>query len=279
MNNGVTIIARTLRATGTRINIEEFQIVNGCQTSHVIADVADALDNSVMVPLRLIATQNDKIIESIIHATNRQTEVKREQFLAATEIAKRMEAFFASFPNGHKLFYERRSHQYDSMPIERTRIVTPTNLIRAFAAMFLAEPHRTTRSYGALVDKIGKDILVETHKLEPYYVAAYTLYKLEYLFRNLRLDSKDKPARFHILLAARLLANKFPMPQMNARDIEQYCKTITDILWDVTKADKMIEKAASVVSECASGNFDRDNIRTQPFTEKVVEYCKNVSFS
>lgn len=38
MNNGVTIIAKTLRTTGNRFYIEDYQIVNGCQTSHVLFD-------------------------------------------------------------------------------------------------------------------------------------------------------------------------------------------------------------------------------------------------
>lgn len=36
MNNGVTIIAKTLRSTGNKFYIENYQIVNGCQTSHVL---------------------------------------------------------------------------------------------------------------------------------------------------------------------------------------------------------------------------------------------------
>ena len=36
MNNGITIIARNLQATANRFHIEDFQIVNGCQTSHVL---------------------------------------------------------------------------------------------------------------------------------------------------------------------------------------------------------------------------------------------------
>ena len=186
---------------------------------------------------------------------------------------KKMEIFFGSFPDGQKLYYERRSHQYDSLPIERTRIVTPANLIRAFAAMFLAEPHATTRSYSALADKVGTDIFADSHRLEPYYVAAYTLYRLEYLFRNQRLAPEYKPARFHILLAARLLANKSPLPKINANEMEKYCKVITDRLWDSGKADKLIERAALAVETVAGGNFNRDNIRTQPFTDKVVAYC------
>ena len=34
MNNGVTVIAKTLRTTANRFYIEDYQVVNGCQTSH-----------------------------------------------------------------------------------------------------------------------------------------------------------------------------------------------------------------------------------------------------
>jgi len=36
MNNGVTVIARTLQTTGHKFTIEDYQIVNGCQTTHVL---------------------------------------------------------------------------------------------------------------------------------------------------------------------------------------------------------------------------------------------------
>ncbi|MGY4169887.1 AIPR family protein [Bradyrhizobium sp. USDA 4529] len=51
MNNGITIIARSVTHTGSRFVIEDFQIVNGCQTSHVLFDNQNELDDSVMVPL------------------------------------------------------------------------------------------------------------------------------------------------------------------------------------------------------------------------------------
>ena len=273
MNNGVTIIARTLRPTGNRFYIEDFQVVNGCQTSHVLADAGKEVDASVMVPLRLIGTQDEDVIESIIHATNRQTVVKREQFLAVTDFAKKLELFFRSFPEDQRLYYERRSHQYDSASIEKTRIVTSSNLIRAFAAMFLAEPHTTTRSYSSLADKVGTDIFVESHRLEPYYVAAFTLYKLEYLFRNQSLESQYKPARFHILLAVRLLINPQQLPRMNSHEMERFCRAMLEKLWEDDEADKLIVRAARAVEVVAEGNFNRDNIRTQPFTEKVTAHC------
>src|SRR5712664_1966038 len=155
MNNGVTIIARNMTHTGSKFVIEDFQIMNGCQTSHVLFDHASDLDESVLVPLRLIWTQEEDVIEDIIHATNKQTEVTGEQFFAITDFARQLEAFIKTFPDGRKLYYERRSRQYDGLSIEKTRVVIQANAVRSFAGMFLGEPHNTVRSYKKLSERVG----------------------------------------------------------------------------------------------------------------------------
>jgi hypothetical protein len=88
MNNGITIIAKKMRVTGNKIALEDYQIVNGCQTSHVLQLQKDTLDDSVMVPLRVIATDDEDVVASIIKATNRQTLVGEEQLLALSEAAR-----------------------------------------------------------------------------------------------------------------------------------------------------------------------------------------------
>lgn len=101
MNNGITIIARNVTHTGARFTIEDFQIVNGCQTSHVLFDNREHLDETVMVPIRLIWTQDEDVIENIVHATNKQTEIASGQFFAISEFARQLEAFFQSFEDHH----------------------------------------------------------------------------------------------------------------------------------------------------------------------------------
>jgi AIPR protein len=252
---------------------EDFQIVNGCQTSHVLFDQRDNADGSVAVPLRLIATQDDGVINSIVRATNRQTKVEEEQFFALTEFAEKLEEYFQTFPEPHKLYYERRSRQYARLQIQNSRIVTHGNLFRAVASMFLELPHRTTRSYKALKESVGKDIFAKGQRLEPYYASVFSLYRLENYFRT-RIGSNLKPARFHILLVVRLLANSEPMPRMNANGMERYCSMIIEKLWDTTVAEQLFLGAAQIIEEVAGGNFHRDNIRTLPFTEKVIAAAK-----
>jgi hypothetical protein len=271
MNNGVTLIASDIRPTGNKFLLEDYSVVNGCQTSHVLFDQQGAIDDSVSVPIRLISTTDEKVINAIIKATNRQTAVKEEQFYALEEFAKELEAFFQAFPVEHRLYYERRTQQYARLPIEKTRVVTPSNMIRAFASMFLGEPHRATRNYAALRAKVGTEIFAKGHVKEPYYTAAFTLYKLEYFFRTNRLAAKYKNARFHILLAVRLLNADNPVPRMNSHEMERYCKPLMEQLWDADKADALIRTAAEIIDLVAAGNFDRDNIRTEAFTKKFLD--------
>ena len=273
MNNGVTIIARAITKVNFRYTIEDFQIVNGCQTSHVLHDNLANLDDTVSVPLRLIVTQDENVIGSIIRSTNRQTEVKDEQFFALSEFSKKLERYFSTFPS-HSLYYERRAHQYDRMSIEKTRVLTYLNVVRAFASMFLEEPHRITRDFKSVLDKVGRDMFLPGHKLEPYYVAGYTLFILEFMWRNSRLDSKYKLARYQMLLACRVLMNHDNLPQMNSRDMERYCAKAMKVLWNAAAAEKLCQVAASVVEKIASGNLNKDNVRSLPFTEAVIEQCR-----
>ncbi len=273
MNNGITIPARDLQRVGAKFSIEDFQIVNGCQTSHVLFDQRDNIDERVCVPLRLIVTQDEAVIEDIIRATNRQTQLREEQFIALMDFSRKLETFFQAFPINQRLYYERRSNQYGRLDTEKTRIVTPPNLIRSYAAMYLSEPHRTTRNFGALVERVGKDIFVDAHKLELYYAAAFALYKLEYLFRTQRLDNKFKPARFHILLAVRLLFDPRALSPPNSAEAAKRALALVETLDDAKKADALFARAAAAVESVAKGNFHRDNVRTQPFTEQLITHC------
>jgi AIPR protein len=191
MNNGITIIARSLLTTGDKFTMGDFQIVNGCQTSNVLYDNRGMLTDVVRIPIRIIWTTDDAVAESVIKATNRQTEVKQEQFFALKDFSKKLEAFFKSFDVSKRLYYERRTHQYDSSNIEKTRIIVHKYLVRAVGAMFFQEPHRTTRSYKSLSARVGRDMFMTSDKPEPYYVAGFALHKLNSSFNTAKLPTVD----------------------------------------------------------------------------------------
>jgi hypothetical protein len=269
MNNGVTIIAKTLKQAGSNFTIEDFQIVNGCQTSHVIFDQRADLDDSVMVPLRLIETKDDDAIAAIVLATNKQTALKPEQLFALTDFSKKLEAHFASFEEEHRLYYERRDGQYDKIAIAKNLIVAPKNAIRAFASMFLGEPRDATKNYKSLQERVGTDIFAPDHKLDMYYVAAYAAYRLEQEYNSGRIGGIYKSARYHLLLAARLLMDPLPLSPFNSKEMEKRCRTMMEKLW--ASATDIFQDSVAVVDAVSEGKLDRDTIRTQAVAQAIIK--------
>jgi hypothetical protein len=279
LNNGVTVVTRNLRTTGNKFVVTDYQIVNGCQTSHVLFDAKDHLDEEVHVPLKVIATADEDIINAIITATNRQTEVTADDLYAMSAFQKRLEALYDAYPDKKKLFYERRSKQYASVNgIEKVRIIGKTLQVRAFAAMFLDDPHRAARYYSDLRAQVGTKIFNDMHKLEPYYVAAYAYYKLEFLFRNNLLPVYYKPARFHLLMALRYFVGGPDMPALTANKMVFYANRIAEVLWSDDQAVNAFKEAVKAVDEALDTEpLNRDLVKTQSFTDSVKSKAKTIA--
>jgi hypothetical protein len=270
LNNGVTIIAKRIIPTGNKFVLEDYQIVNGCQTSFVLHETREKLNSSILIPIRLVSTDNADIKNSIIKATNRQTEVPEEQLFALSDFPKKLESYFPTYDGNKKLYYERRSRQYSSESgVEKIRVVNMTMLVRSFASFFLGYPHRTTRNYKALLKSIGGEIFGKDHCLEMYYVSAYANFKLDQLFRAGFLDSNLKPARYHFLFLLRLIIHKENLPRPNSNEMKRLCDTFMNILWDENKTKELLTKCAEIIYVAADGNLHRDFIRTEPFTDAI----------
>jgi hypothetical protein len=273
LNNGVTIVTRSLTTTGNKFVMEDYQIVNGCQTSHVLYRERDKITDEVYVPIKVIATADDDLTNAVIRATNSQTPIGMDDLQALSGFQKRLEAFYATYQDRHRLYYERRSKQYEGVPgVEKVRVVTRGLQIRAFASMFLDEPHRAGRYFATLLKEIGGRIVADDHKLEMYYVSAFAQYRLEFLFRNGLLDVTYKPARYHLLMAVRHAAIGVNLPPFNSRKMQQACAELITLFHDERAERTAFAKAAAAIDTAVGGEvLDRDLVRTQSFTDAVAD--------
>lgn len=89
-NNGVTVVAKELVRVAENFTLKDFQIVNGCQTSHVLFSNKDFIDTTVNIPVKIVVTEDDDIINSVIRSSNRQTEVTEEDFISLDEFQKKI---------------------------------------------------------------------------------------------------------------------------------------------------------------------------------------------
>jgi hypothetical protein len=270
MHNGITIIARSIMPVGSKFTITDYQIVNGCQTSNVLFEQRDVIDDSVFVPLRLIETRDEGVMDAIIEATNSQTTVKAEQYFARMKFSRKLEEYFNAVDEQHRLHYERRDGQYDRGNETKTKVISATTVIRAYAAVYLEEPHRTTRGYSTLRERVGTDIFGEGHALEPYYAASYAHYLLEGRFRAKTIPPEYKPARYHILLALRLLADPDKPGWPNANDTKKRAQSFVEALYDNEQADTLFAKAVEIVDRATGNNLARDHVRTIGVTNAIL---------
>ena len=248
LNNGVTLVASSLTPAGNRFTIRDYQIVNGCQTSHVLHECQQIPGiDAVSVPIKIVVTENDDVKTEITLATNSQTEVKAEQLEALSIFQKRLELYYAAEKNAIKLFYERRSQQYHSVPgIKRTQIVSIPIQIKAFASMFLLSPHLVTGYYGTIVSRFKGRIFGEDHKFSPYFVSALCYFRIEQFFRSGELPSNFKKARFHIMMLVKILNIGSSNEQLNSNKLERQCEDLKKILLDDARALASFQKALEV---------------------------------
>jgi len=241
LNNGITIVAKSIAKVAASFRISDYQIVNGCQTSHVLHMNKAQLGThgaNVFIPVKIIVTNDPDITNQIIKATNRQTEVKLEAFESLTPFHRTLEEFYASFGKdaSKRLYYERRSKQYANTPIKPTSIISLAAQAKSFLGMFLNEPHSTHRYYGEILESNRDRLFLNQHSPFPYYAAGLALSRVEEFFRAKELPVRLRPFKHHLLLLFRLALGPGEHPPLKAPAAEDYAKKLCAVLWDEKKA-------------------------------------------
>lgn len=274
LNNGITIVTRELTVAGDDIRIRDFQIVNGCQTCHVLFDERALLTDAVQVSVRLVHSQDEDVIGGIIAATNLQTAVSDEMLSARESFHKELEEFFAHQPEARRLYYERRSRQYSSrQDVPKSRIISMSQLVRAYLATFLEEPDRVGH-FKEVLEKRRGHLFRSDHQPAAYYAAAAAYYRLETLIHNHRISSDYNPARYHILSAMKIrVIGSGPLPRA-PKAATASCEKLLKVVWDPPAAERLVidllpAVRRSIDAERAAGTPLSEAVRTRRFAERV----------
>ncbi|PEB54502.1 hypothetical protein COM79_25055 [Bacillus cereus] len=165
LNNGITIVTDEIKPVGEKFTLHNYQIVNGCQTSNVIFETYDFLDQkNISIPLKIIATTDENTKNEIVKSTNSQTGLKPEQLDALNNFHKMLEEYYRSqhIPfRDLQLYYERRSNQYRNSDIAQTKIINIPKQIKTVTSMFLDNPHGVSGHYGTVARKVKNEIFQE----------------------------------------------------------------------------------------------------------------------
>lgn len=264
LNNGITIVSPDVRVQNDTISLFNYQIVNGCQTSHVLFRNKELLtDESTMLTVKVIEVNDADIVNQIVQATNNQSYVADENFLSLKSKAKNIEVYFHSCNDDaneeSKIFFERREKQYSGMAISDSKIFDIRTVARAFSAMFLEIPHIAASYPTQIFEQSGNKLFQDDQNEIAYYCASLALYKFNKLFNSKKLPGYFSKYRWHTLMLLKYIINNgSKTPELNSKKITQYCKNIIDVL-SSTREDflKHYQVCVEIIEEGGWATKDR----------------------
>ena len=275
LNNGITIVAKDIDTEGDMITIFDYQIVNGCQTSRVIFDNSGALSDQSCVLAKIIQVDDDDILDKIVYTSNRQTEVKYEAFSSANRFHKMLQEYYNSIDPQFRLYYERRSKQYDmDSTINKNKVVTLAGQTFAYISMFLNEPHSVNRYYGELLEAYKKRIYGKNDCVEPYYVAAYYFYCIDLAIKHGQIGKEFKKFKYHLCCAMKTLLCGSKVYSGNSKEIKRTAQKLDDLIHDTTSFQRLLNTACTCIQNTIKQSADIPQeviFRSKDFTTRMLK--------
>lgn len=282
LNNGITIITPDLTLTPNSKEIEliNYQIINGCQTSNTLYDNYQYLDDETNVVVKCIETSHENTIIDIISATNSQTNISSESFFSLKEKTKLVQKFFEIENSNNTIenhiYFERRENEFKNKDYQLSRIIDIKQLCRSYNAMFLNNPHNSSR-YLSQIFEIQKDNLFLDSDQEAFYFAsALCAYKLNNYLNSKKNNVKEfSYLRWHIInIYKHLVIRKIEDIKPNSTKSSTYAKKIIATL---ISSDKKYEK---IFNECfevirSIEIPSRDTIKRAKYNSDLIKATAN----
>ncbi len=263
LNNGVTIVSPDVVVQTNRIFVKNYQIVNGCQTSHVLFENRDEIGDDVMVTLKIVETDDEDVFGELVRATNSQSEIKESQFLSLSPIARRIESYFNTFEDQEgRLYFERRVKQYVGRGVPALRIVDLDAAARSVCAMYLRRPDLAFKYPKQMYENYGEQIFDEHNREAVYYSSALVLYRIHVLTSGSNITSHARKYKWHVLaLVSAIVAGK-EVPRLNSKAIENYSDKIVDLFQvQSNRINAILTKAVEIINSL--GEITNDRLKKQ----------------
>lgn len=204
LNNGITILADEGSLNGSVFTLENIQIVNGLQTSYSIFNVLSAEKNNEnedrSVFCKIIITQEEESIDSIIKATNSQNSIPASSLRSTDNLQRDIELYLFK----KDFFYDRRKNFYKNKKKPRNKIISINYLAQSLTSILEMKPSKARTSPTVLTksDEDYEKIFNRNMSIEIYYYAIVLRKNVEtYLKENFNIKTDiDKDIKNYFYL-------------------------------------------------------------------------------
>ena len=212
LNNGVTMLVKSLVPSGHSLRLENPEIVNGLQTTRAIwqhfrEQPAGTSDDRRLLTRIIVIGDGNENRETIIRATNSQTAVPTYALRSLDRVHRNIEEYFLA-QQEHLLFYDRRKNYYKNLGKPAKSIIDLRTLAQAIIATGLGKPDdargRPSDYLGASDDDKYREVFDDDTDPKFYFFCARFYKLIESLLKHEAIDDEFDSAlrrsvRFHIM--------------------------------------------------------------------------------
>jgi hypothetical protein len=150
LNNGITLICDNFSVTripgNARIDVNNLQIINGCQTSVTLYNAMKRgiLKENTEVLLKIHATTDKEVIDKITIATNNQNPINLRDLRSNENIQIHYQKYIF---DKYGYYYERKRNEFRSLKKDqKKKIIINEKMGQAYLAIGLKKPHQALGS-------------------------------------------------------------------------------------------------------------------------------------
>jgi len=207
-HNGITIVAEKVNTTSDTIEVENYYVVNGCQSLNVLFMNKKAITDDLRILTKFIQTPPiSELAEMVTRFSNNQNGVKARDFKSNNHIQIRLQNEFSKF-YGANYFYEIKRGEYS----HGTEIISNEDAGQYLMAFDLKIPWATHRKYQIFedlhADLFGRPI-VTAHRIVMCHLLISRIETAQNQISN-PLFAKYALTKFFLLFVMRLLLENDP---------------------------------------------------------------------
>ncbi len=277
LNNGITVVAPELTLTPNtkELQLSNYQIINGCQTSSTLHENKLLLTDSVNVVVKFIESPENDASSDIIAATNSQSDISKEAFFGLRGKAKLVQKYFKiqnqERAQENHIHFERRQGEFKNVGYQSTRVFDVREVARCYAAMFLDLPHNAARYVAKIFAASGDNLFREDDHEAYYYAACLALYKYQALINGRKIGAQNYvKVRWHVIqLFKWLCVNEMDTPAPNAKRAEGYALKLIEALNSEEKSYiKTFERCQKIIDDL--GFPTDDELKRARFSQETM---------
>jgi hypothetical protein len=264
INNGIAILTTNSSIVGNTLILDDVQVVNGLQTTHVIHKYLKTVDwkDKRKIGIKIVTTTDNEIKDQIIEGANSQNPILKTSLRANDTIQRNIESYLLN----QSWFYDRRKNYYKNMGKPSDRIISIGYLAQAIMSMIYREPNRARRNPSTLT-KEDKDyeLMFRLPNYKLFLFCINNMKKIDSFIRNSDYGEQYKSnLRWHLatLIMVKLLGKK----DYTIEDIES--------ILDINLENSLIKDAMLELIKLADTYLETHDVifRTMSTNKDFVNY-------